>query len=126
MIFYQSVKFCRYERPRIISEALPLLHRHMHGIYIGAMEFEWNESKNDELKERFGFGFERILVALGEDGLLDNRSHPNAGRYGHQRQLVVRIEAYAWIVPFVQDGDVRFLKTMFPSRKATKRYLEHK
>jgi uncharacterized DUF497 family protein len=85
---------------------------------------EWSLEKNAELKERHGFGFERVLVALSEGQLLDNRTHPNTERYGHQRQLVVEIEAYAWIVPFVQHGETIFLKTMFPSRKATKRYLE--
>jgi hypothetical protein len=88
------------------------------------MDIDWNDEKNAELNDRYGFGFERVLVALNEGFLLDNRAHPNKGRYGHQRQLVVEIEAYVWIVPFVQDGDVVFLKTMFPSRKATKQFME--
>lgn len=88
------------------------------------MDIEWNDEKNTELKGRFGFGFERILVALSEGALLDNRVHPNTDQYGHQRQLIVEIDAYAWIVPFVESGDAVFLKTMFPSRKATRRYLE--
>jgi uncharacterized DUF497 family protein len=88
------------------------------------MEFDWNPIKNAELKERHGFGFERILVALSEGALLDNRTHPNSDRYGHQRQFIVEIDSYAWIVPFVQAGEIIFLKTMFPSRKATKKYLE--
>ena len=88
------------------------------------MDFDWGDEKNAELKRRFGFGFERVLVALHEGGLLDNRTHPNADRSGHQRQLIVRIEAYVWVVPFVQDGDTVFVKTMLPSRKATKRYAE--
>jgi hypothetical protein len=87
-------------------------------------ELEWSPKKNEELKQRYGFGFERVLVALAEGALLDNRTHPGGERYGHQRQLVVQINAYAWIVPFVQDDQAIFLKTMFPSRKATKRYLE--
>ncbi len=51
---------------------------------------------NAELMDRYGFGFERVLVALAEGALLDERSHPNAKRYGHQRQLVVKIDGYAW------------------------------
>ena len=43
--------------------------------------------------------------------------------YGHQRQLVIAIDGYAWIVPFVTDGERIFFKTFFPSRKATKSYL---
>jgi hypothetical protein len=90
------------------------------------MDIDWNDEKNAELKGRYGFGFERILVALSEGDLLENRTHPNTHQYGYQRQLIVKIDAYAWIVPFVQAGDAVFLKTMFPSRKATKRYLEQK
>jgi hypothetical protein len=88
-----------------------------------AIEIEWNAEKNAELKSRYGLGFERIMVALAADSLLDERAHPNVEKYGHQRQLVVEIEGYAWIVPFVPDGNRIFLKTMFPSRKATKEYL---
>ena len=84
----------------------------------------WSAEKNAELRERHGFGFERVLVAIAEGGILENRTHPNRDRYGHQRQLIVEIDRYAWIVPFVLADDVMFLKTMFPSRKATKRYLE--
>jgi uncharacterized DUF497 family protein len=88
------------------------------------MEFDWSPTKNAELNERHGFGFERILVALADGGLLDNRTHPNSDRYGHQRQLIIEIDSYAWVVPFVLSGNEMFLKTMFPSRKATRKYLE--
>lgn len=96
----------------------------MYGIHIVRMEIGWSPEKNAELQMRHGFGFERVLVALAEGALLDNRTHPNEDRYGHQRQLIVQIDFYAWIVPFVQVDEIIFLKTMFPSRKATKRYLE--
>jgi hypothetical protein len=84
---------------------------------------DWSAEKNAELHARFGFGFERVLVALADGDLLDERSHPNVAKYGHQHQLVVEIDRYAWIVPFVTDGEQVFLKTLFPSRKATKEYL---
>jgi uncharacterized DUF497 family protein len=87
------------------------------------MEFAWNPIKNDELKERHGIGFERVLVALAEGKLLAEREHPNQQRYAHQRQLVVEIDGYAWVVCFVADGDDAFLRTMYPSRRATKDYL---
>ena len=85
--------------------------------------FDWNDVKNNQLKDRHGFGFERIGVAISEGGFLNEREHPNVQKYGHQLQLVIRIDGYAWLVPFVRDGDRRFLKTMFPSRDATKQYL---
>lgn len=85
--------------------------------------FVWNDEKNGELRERYWFGFERVLVALQDGGLLMDRTHPNVERYGHQRQLIVEIDHYAWVVPFVEDEGRYFLKTMFPSRKATRLYL---
>ena len=84
---------------------------------------EWAAEKNIELKSRFGFGFERVEVALASGALLDQRAHPNADKYRHQQQFVVEIDAYAWVVPFVIDGERIFLKTMFPSRRATREYL---
>ena len=89
------------------------------------MQAYWNDKKNQALGERYGFGFERVLVALSEGDLLEDRVHPNSSRYGHQRQLIVKIGSYAWVVPYVQSEEGIFLKTMFPSRKATRRYLEN-
>lgn len=85
----------------------------------------WNADKNKELIERYGFGFERVLIALQEDCLLDDRKHPNVVTYGHQRQLVIEIEEYAYVVPYVIHEKEIFFKTFFPSRKATKQYFEY-
>ena len=49
--------------------------------------------------------------------------HPNADRYAGQRILEVRREEYVYLVPFVEDEHTVFLKTIIPSRKATKEYL---
>ena len=87
------------------------------------MELIWNPIKNAELKERYGFGFERIVVAIAEGAVLDVRDHPNRVRYAHQKQYVLEIGGYAWVVPFVSDGETVFLKTIFPSRTATKEFL---
>ena len=84
---------------------------------------DWSPVKNEELKQRHGFGFERVMVALAEGALLAERTHPNEQRYRHQRQLVVSIDGYAWVVPFVTDGATIFLKTMYPSRRATRDFL---
>ena len=83
----------------------------------------WNNEKNRELTRKHGFGFERIVVALSEGHLLDDLQHPNTRRYGHQRQLIVLIEGYAYVVPYVETKDEVFLKTFFPSRKMTRHYL---
>lgn len=88
------------------------------------MEIQWSDEKNDLLKQKFGFGFEGIVVALNDGRLLDDRRHANVERYPHQRQLIVEIEGYAFIVPYVETAEGVFLKTFFPSRKATRDYMK--
>lgn len=89
------------------------------------MYIRWNESKNAELVARYGFGFERIIVALTEDSLLLDQRHPNKNRYAHQRQLLVVIEGYIYVVPYVENEEEVFFKTFYPSRKLTKKFLHH-
>jgi uncharacterized DUF497 family protein len=87
------------------------------------MIFDWSEEKNEWLRRDRGISFEQIIVAIEGEGILDILEHPNPLRYEGQRLYVVSIDNYAWVVPFVDRGDIRFLKTAFPSRKLTKRYL---
>jgi hypothetical protein len=70
--------------------------------------------------------FEDIILAIQEDRLLDIVEHPAKMKYPHQRMLVIEIEAYAHLVPFVEDEEKLFLKTIIPSRKATRDYLQRK
>ena len=86
--------------------------------------FQWNNQKNDELIARYGFGFDRIMIALSDGDVVDDRIHTNRDRYPNQRQILVDIDAYIWVVPYVQTDVGLFLKTFFPSRKATKQYLK--
>lgn len=103
-----------------------LLQENIYSKYICGMTIEWNPEKNAALKARYGFGFERVLVALSEGALVERRAHPSRTRYAHQQQLLVLIDDYIWVVPFVeQDGGI-FLKTMFPSRKATRIFMRKK
>ena len=88
------------------------------------MIFDWNEEKNKWLRTGRGISFEEIVVAIEERGTLDILEHPNPSRYEGQRLYIVSIDNYAWVVPFVDRGDIRFLMTAFPSRKLTKRYLQ--
>ena len=83
----------------------------------------WSPTKNASLRERYGFGFERVLAAMDAGAVLGERAHPNPGRYGHQRQIIVEIEGYVWVVSFVTDGETIFFKTMYPSRKANREFL---
>ena len=85
--------------------------------------FRWNPAKNESLKAGRGLSFEGITVAVESGGLLDILDHPNKARYPNQRVLVVTFDNYAYLVPFVEEEDHYFLKTIIPSRKATREYL---
>ncbi len=86
-------------------------------------EIRWNEGKNDLLKQERGVGFEEVLIAIYEGELLDIIEHANNEKYPHQRVFVVNIDQYAYLVPFVETETEIFLKTIIPSRKATKQYI---
>lgn len=85
--------------------------------------FAWDEAKNEWLKTERGVGFEEIVFHIERGDLLDILEHPNPKRYAGQRIFVVRREDYVYLVPYVEDDRFVFLKTIIPSRKATKQYL---
>jgi uncharacterized DUF497 family protein len=86
--------------------------------------FSWNEEKNELLKEERQISFEDVVFYIEQGFLLDVLEHPNQEKYKGQKIFVVQIEDYAYLVPFVEDGHEIFLKTIIPSRKATKKYLK--
>jgi uncharacterized DUF497 family protein len=85
--------------------------------------FRWSPEKNDSLKAVRGISFESIVVAIESEGLLDVLGHPNQTKYPRQRLLVVACDRYVYLVPFIEEEDFFFLKTIIPSRKATRDYL---
>ena len=85
--------------------------------------FAWDDAKNAKLKADRGVGFEDIVFHIERGDLLDILEHPNLERYAGQRIFVVQREEYVYLVPFVEDEDTVFVKTIIPSRKATKQYL---
>ena len=85
--------------------------------------FTWDDAKNEKLKAERGIGFEEIIFLIERGNLLDVLEHPNQERYGSQRVFVVQRDDYVYLVPFVEDDKLVFLKTIIPSRKATKQYL---
>ena len=85
--------------------------------------FDWDDAKNAKLRAERGMGFEDIVFHIERGDLLDILEHPNPDRYAGQRIFVVRREDYVYLVPFVEDEHTVFLKTIIPSRKATKDYL---
>lgn len=88
--------------------------------------FEWNKSKNEVLKIKRGISFEEVQSAIDEGQLLNNEEHYNKNKYPNQQLFIVQISNYVYIVPYVEDSEKIFLKTIFPSRKATKKYLKPK
>jgi hypothetical protein len=86
--------------------------------------FHWNAEKNEQLLSERAIGFESIVIAIQDGGLLDVRMHPNTNRYPNQRLLLVEVDLYVYLVPVVEEPDYYFLKTIIPSRKATQEYAE--
>ena len=85
--------------------------------------FRWSPEKNEVLKAERGISFESVVVAIESGGVLDILAHPNQAKYPQQRILVVAADSYVYLVPFLDDNDCYFLKTIIPSRKATRDYL---
>ncbi len=86
-------------------------------------EINWNEEKNELLKKERSISFEMVLDAIESGMLLDNIQHPNQEKYPNQNMLVLAIEEYVYIVPYVETEQELFLKTIIPSRKMKKKYL---
>jgi uncharacterized DUF497 family protein len=86
-------------------------------------DFDWDVEKNIRLQTTRGVSFDDIVTAINQGDTLDDYSHPNSKRYPNQRISVVKINNYAYLVPYVETMSGAFLKTIIPSRKATKKYL---
>jgi uncharacterized DUF497 family protein len=85
--------------------------------------FKWNAEKNEKLAKERGVTFEEIVARIECGGKVVETEHPNKKQYPNQRILVVELGGYAYMVPCVIDDGEYFLKTIIPSRKATKKYL---
>jgi len=86
--------------------------------------FDWNEAKNDKLREEREICFEDVVVAISEGKVHDVLAHPNPAKYPNQRFYIVESQEYIYVVQFVEDEFKIFLKTIYASRKLTKKYLK--
>ncbi len=86
--------------------------------------FSWNTEKNERLKAGRKISFEEIVFYIESGQLLDIVENPNEEKYQGQRVFIVNVNNYAYLVPFVETDDEIFLKTIIPSRKATRKYLK--
>lgn len=84
--------------------------------------FAWNDDKNTILKQERGVSFEDVVLHLEAGDVLAVFDHPNQARYPGQKIYAVSIEDYVYLIPFVESEHEVFLKTIIPSRKATKQY----
>lgn len=84
---------------------------------------EWNEDKDRWLRQVRGISFERVTELIFQNKILDIVENPNQEKYPGQRLLIIEIDNYVYIVPFVKEDKHVFLKTIIPSRKATRKYL---
>jgi len=85
--------------------------------------FRWDSGKNEQLKRERGVCFENVAVAVETGSLLQITPHQNQASYPHQKIMIVEIDGYAYLVPFVEEEDHFFLKTIIPSRKATRDFI---
>ncbi len=84
--------------------------------------YRWNHEKNRLLLETRGITFDEIIQAICDGLVVNDSPHPNQEKYPNQRIMTIAIKDYAYLVPYVIDGNDFFLKTIIPSRKATKKY----
>lgn len=84
--------------------------------------YNWDPSKNEKLKAERNISFEEVVFHIGQGDEVDVFEHPNQERYPGQKISVVLIEGYAYLVPYVESETEIFLKTIIPSRKATRKY----
>jgi hypothetical protein len=85
--------------------------------------YRWNYEKNLKLKAERGISFEQVVMHIERGDILDVVQHPNQEKYPNQQIIVVEIDNYAYLIPFVEDEYGKYLKTIIPSRKATRDYL---
>lgn len=85
--------------------------------------FDWSDEKSESLEKTRGICFEDVVIHVQNGDVLGVIKHPNKNRYPNQNIIVLDVEGYVYLVPYVKSRGIRFLKTIIPSRKATREYL---
>ncbi|KPA14344.1 toxin [Candidatus Magnetomorum sp. HK-1] len=89
-------------------------------------KYTWNSEKNEHLKRDRNISFEKIVFHIKNGDEIDVYEHPNQLKYPGQKISVIKINNYAFLVPFIETENEIFFKTIIPNRKATKKYLRGK
>lgn len=84
--------------------------------------YNWNVDKNQILVQERGISFERIVFEISMGNEVAVVMHPNQDKYPGQMISVVEVDDYVYLVPFVETESEIFLKTIIPSRKATRQF----
>ncbi len=86
--------------------------------------FDWSDEKDAKLRRERGVGFQEVVFHIDQGDVLEVAKHPNQRKYPGQKILFVRIDNYIYLVPCVESAGKTFLKTIIPSRVATRRLLK--
>lgn len=86
--------------------------------------FDWNSKKNQELQSERGISFEDVVIAIFSGKLHDVIANPKRSQYPNQRLYIIEHDEYVYVVPFVEDENKIFLKTIYPSRVLTRKYIK--
>ena len=84
--------------------------------------YNWSIEKNNWLKENRDISFEEVILAIANHQIKEVYEHPNQRKYPDQKIYEIGINDYIYLVPFIENNDELFLKTIIPSRKATKKH----
>lgn len=87
-------------------------------------KINWDSEKNRALQKERGISFEVITSHIEQGKVIDVVEHQNQDKYPNQKIFIMAIEGYVYLVPFVENEEEVFLKTIIPSRKATRQYLK--
>ena len=93
-------------------------------VNVNDLIFDWDKNKNDQLKKSRSVCFEDAVNVIETKGFIEKRDHPNKKRYPNQKIILVLIKDYVYVIPCVEDESRIFFKTIFASRKETKKYLK--
>ena len=91
-------------------------------MYTWTMRYEWDPQKNEWLKAERNISFEKVLFHLARGDVWKLADHPDQANYPGQRIYFVIVDGYIYLVPHVVEKDYIYLKTIIPSRKATRAY----
>ena len=88
--------------------------------------FAWDKEKSEKLQREREVSFEDVLNAIENKKVLEVQEHPNKKKYPNQKRIIIEINDYVYMVPYVEDEEKYFLETIIPNRKLTKIYLKER